>query len=82
MDRRYVTATEFAALRRCSVDALRQERHRGKGPPFMRSGRVVLYAVADVERWFAEHTHGAPARRVVADAEWDRLAAELVDAGF
>lgn len=79
-----MTSVEFAELRRCSVDALRQERRRGNGPPFVRSGRIVLYAVADVEAWFAAHTRGqsAPARCVVDDAAWERLAAELVDAGF
>lgn len=47
-DRRYLTAKECAALRRVTLSALRSERHRGDGPPYVRSGTTTVLYPADL----------------------------------
>lgn len=37
------TGREVAEIRRCEPCTLEAERSRGSGPPFMKSGRLVLY---------------------------------------
>jgi hypothetical protein len=37
------TSKEVAEIRRCEPCTLEAERSRGSGPPFIKSGRLVLY---------------------------------------
>lgn len=46
------TSSEVAAYRRITPGALAQERYRGDGPAFIKTGpRTVLYDWADVHAW-------------------------------
>lgn len=38
-----------------SVDSLKHWRLRGKGPRFVRVGARVLYRIADLDAWLADH---------------------------
>lgn len=52
---RYLTTAELAELLRTSPETTRYWRHIGKGPRSFKVGRRVLYDIADVEAWIAEH---------------------------
>ncbi len=49
--RAYMTTTEVATYLRTSPATVRFWRYRKYGPPGLKVGRRVLYAVADVETW-------------------------------
>lgn len=51
---RAITELEAAALLGLSVAALRQWRHRGRGPTFMRFGRAVRYLPSDLSEFVRE----------------------------
>lgn len=51
-----LTEREAAAFRRKSVFALRKERARRAGPPFIKDGSAVRYLRSELLRWLAEHT--------------------------
>lgn len=38
-----------------SVDSLKHWRTRGKGPRFVRVGTRVVYRIADLDAWLADH---------------------------
>lgn len=38
-----------------SVDSLKHWRLRGKGPRFVRVGSRVVYRIADLDAWLADH---------------------------
>lgn len=44
----FLTPPELAILRRTTTSTLAQERYLGRGVPFIRDGRRILYARADV----------------------------------
>jgi hypothetical protein len=50
-----IPEVQFAQLRRCKVTALRNERSRGAGPPFVRLGRAVFYQQHDVLEYIRRH---------------------------
>ena len=56
-----ITPTEFARYRRCSLRTLLRERAEGRGCPFVRLGRRILYCRADIERFIAAHVRGVEA---------------------
>jgi excisionase family DNA binding protein len=47
----FLTVTEAAALLRLSEITLGRWRIEGKGPPFRKFGRRVLYATSDLIAW-------------------------------
>jgi hypothetical protein len=52
-----MTPEEVADQLRMSVEALKQMRRRGEGPPFIQvTPRKVLYDEVAVQRWLLEHT--------------------------
>jgi hypothetical protein len=47
---------DFALLRRVKVSALRNERSKGEGPPFVRIGRKVFYPLAELRAYMQAST--------------------------
>jgi hypothetical protein len=47
---------DVAALRDMSIPSLRNERARGKGPPYQRIGRKVFYPLAQLKAFLARST--------------------------
>ena len=54
-----LTPQEYARYRRCSVRTLDRERAEGRGCPYVRLGRRILYRRADIERHMDAHLRGA-----------------------
>ncbi len=50
-----LTSNEAEFLLKLKPHTLRQWRVLGRGPEYIKDGRIVRYAVADLERWVAEH---------------------------
>jgi len=48
MERRYVGEQTVSKITAWSVQTLRNHRHLGKGIPYIKCGRSVRYALADV----------------------------------
>jgi hypothetical protein len=57
-DPEFLTAAEFARLRRCSLRTLDRERQTGRGCRYVRLGARVLYRRADIERYVADNVRG------------------------
>ena len=55
----FLTPREYARYRRCSVRTLDRERAEGRGCPYVRLGRRILYRRADIERHMEAHLRGA-----------------------
>ncbi len=53
---RFISAKAFGELIGVSHITLCQWRLRGKGPRYVKCGRTVRYALADVEAWIAAGT--------------------------
>ncbi|WP_423196667.1 Helix-turn-helix domain-containing protein [Cupriavidus sp. H19C3] len=53
---RYLTNDEAADYLRLSPRTLEKQRVFGSGPKFRKFGRRVMYAVADLDAWAAEHS--------------------------
>jgi excisionase family DNA binding protein len=53
---RAVTELEAATFLGLSVATLRQWRHRGTGPRFMRFGRAVRYLLSDLDEFVRQST--------------------------
>jgi hypothetical protein len=47
----YVTESQMAAARGVSTRALRDERQRGKSPPFTKMGKTILYSIEGFRDW-------------------------------
>lgn len=59
----YVSAAQLSTMLGLSVEALKQMRKRGDGPPFVRvARRAVRYSVVDAKAWLAAQTRGKPLR--------------------
>ena len=54
-----LTPQEYARYRRCSLRTLDRERAEGRGRPYVRLGRRILYRRADIERHMVAHLRGA-----------------------
>lgn len=52
---------EVAAYLKVSPPALEKWRLTGKGPAFIRIGRLIRYRRSDLDRWLAEQTVGREA---------------------
>ena len=46
---KYLVEKEVSSLTRRAVQTLRNDRHYGRGIPYIKNGRSVLYRLADVE---------------------------------
>lgn len=64
----YATPAEVAEYRRTNVRVLAQERYEGKGPAYIKDGRRVLYAWADVEAYMEANTRHTPGSRTSRQA--------------
>ena len=49
-------AKDYAEYRHSTENALRQERCRGDGPPWVKLGARVLYRAGDIEAYITAHT--------------------------
>ncbi|NIO20084.1 MAG: helix-turn-helix domain-containing protein [Candidatus Aenigmarchaeota archaeon] len=47
----YLTEREVAKITKRALPTLRNDRHLGKGIPFIKRGRSVRYSLADVIAW-------------------------------
>jgi hypothetical protein len=47
----YLTEEQLGEKRNKSPRTLRLERQRGKGPPYVRDGRQVLYPISEYRAW-------------------------------
>ena len=54
---RYLTNDEAASYLRLSPRTLEKQRVIGGGPRFRKFGRRVMYAVADLDSWAADHSY-------------------------
>jgi len=55
-DSEYMTTAELARYLSVSEVKLMQDRARGRGVPFLKIGRSVRYARADVQKWISSQT--------------------------
>jgi DNA-binding transcriptional MerR regulator len=62
MNQKYLTTQELADRFRTSPETIRYWRHTGRGPKSFKPGRLVLYAVEDVETWEAAERAAAGAK--------------------
>jgi hypothetical protein len=51
----YLTEKEVADLIKRALPTLRNERHLGRGIPYIKCGRSVRYALSDVQAYIAAH---------------------------
>ena len=59
----YLVEKEVSELTRRAIQTLRNDRHYGRGIPYIKNGRSVIYILEDVEKYMA-------ARRIsTSDAE-------------
>lgn len=64
-----VTPTELAELFRTTTNSLSQDRYLGRGVPFIRAGRRILYARADILAYLDSNTfQQSPGRADVCTA--------------
>jgi len=57
VEHEFLTPKECAEYRRCSERNQDRERAEGRGPPYVRDGRRILYPRADVDRYLAAHRY-------------------------
>ena len=48
--------SEYASYRNFSVSTAQKERHRGDGPPYIKTGRLVRYDPQVVRIWLLSRT--------------------------
>ena len=61
---RFYNESELAAECRIARATLEKWRREGKGPPYIKLGKRVVYRASAVEAWLEEQTVGAaPARK-------------------
>ena len=53
--RKLITDIELAEIIRRSVQTIRNDRHKGRGLPYIKIGRSIRYNLADVERYLDSH---------------------------
>ncbi len=58
---RLLNEAEVAEQIQCKVSALRKWRNEGRGPAFIKVGRLVRYRLADLEFYLEQNRHGEPA---------------------
>jgi predicted DNA-binding transcriptional regulator AlpA len=60
---RAINESELARQANISTAVLRKWRREGKGPRFVKLGRLVRYLVRDVEVWLDDQAVNPPSRR-------------------
>ena len=58
-EKRFLTTREAAEAYRLSPATLNSMRNRGGGPPFIKTGRKVLYDRLDIDAWIAANKHNS-----------------------
>lgn len=66
LKRRPLTSAEAAELRGLKINTLEQERTKGGGPRYFKSGRLVVYAERDVLEWLVAGARHSTAENVQA----------------
>lgn len=56
-----LSTTRAAEYLATTEAALRQARHRGEGPPYVRIGRRIVYRLVDLNDYLAERVVGGDA---------------------
>ncbi|MEM4406875.1 MAG: helix-turn-helix domain-containing protein [Candidatus Methanomethylicaceae archaeon] len=64
---KYITEKELSEIISIAPQTLRNWRHQGYGPPYIKVGRRVLYKLSDVIRFMDENKR-VPVRGVAHDA--------------
>jgi hypothetical protein len=59
----YLRTKEAAERLRVSPSFLEKRRVYGDGPPYTTAGKIVLYAVEELDRWLAERTRCSTSER-------------------
>ena len=54
-EKRYLTEREVAEITRFALPTLRNERHNGRGIPYIKVGRSVRYELDDVHQYMEAH---------------------------
>lgn len=57
VDHRYLNGAEAAAYLNVSLSMLAKRRLSGDGPRYSKLGKRVVYEVADLDQWIADHRH-------------------------
>lgn len=52
---KYLRPCDAAKYLSVAEKTLAQWRWKGGGPPFMRRGRTIIYAITDLDAWFDAH---------------------------
>lgn len=55
-----MTQEDGAEVSGCSVNTIKKWRQTGRGPRYLRLGRMARYLKGDVETWLLEHYHSTP----------------------
>jgi hypothetical protein len=55
----FLKPAELAARWRTTVETLKTDRYRGRGPAYVKRGATVLYRLSDVEKYEEARTQGA-----------------------
>lgn len=63
VERRWMRTGEAAAYLTLSIDHMKSLRAHKRGPAYRKVGRVVLYAVADLDSWVLTHKPRGSAQR-------------------
>ncbi len=72
-----LTETEVAEMLRCTKAALRKWRREGRGPRFIRVGRLVRYRLADVEEFLESNASSSRAASNAGGQSQEQAKADL-----
>ena len=64
-----MSESELARKASVSIAVLRKWRREGRGPRFLKLGRLVRYLVGDVDIWLHSHASGGNQERGTKDGE-------------
>ena len=72
-----LTETEVAEMLRCTKAALRKWRREGRGPRFIRVGRLIRYRLADVEEFLESNASSSRAASNASGQSQEQAKADL-----
>ena len=72
-----LTETEVAEMLRCTKAALRKWRREGRGPRFIRVGRLIRYRLADVDQFLESNASSSPAASAAGGQSQEQAKADL-----
>ena len=55
MQKEFLTSKELAVLLHISIATLKNWRKQGRGCPYIKVGRKILYELSDVKQWLKAH---------------------------